>query len=318
MENRLVHNCGHETGKTLISEWSGYRMPVVEERVAISIKKILLATDFSPISEKAAAWARALAHRSASRVELAHVFDPSVARSDDGAIIGLPVEERRRLNTKNLELLRNTFSAAGVEAQATLHEGHRPSAALLRLAKEDEIDLIVVGTQSNSEAARLMLGSTAEELIRNATCPVLTVGPKAAPPSDHMMFRTIVCATDLSTESATAARYALSFAEERNAHLYLVYISSIPSNAKEKTKLLDRAFLLDLKRMLLESSYDWCSPEYVVEHGDSANAIHDLATKVNADLIVLGARGSSFWLTNILRTRTPDLLAQAACPVMTV
>jgi len=56
-------------------------MPVIEERVSVSINKILLATDFSSASEKAACYARALARHFASAVEIAHVFDPSVVTS---------------------------------------------------------------------------------------------------------------------------------------------------------------------------------------------------------------------------------------------
>jgi hypothetical protein len=70
--------------------------------------------------------------------------------------------------------------------------------------------------------------------------------------------------------------------------------------------------------MIPESSYDRCSPECVVELGNSADAILRLAERVQADLIVLGARRASFWLTHIERGLTPEFLARAVCPVMTV
>jgi nucleotide-binding universal stress UspA family protein len=55
-----------------------------------------------------------------------------------------------------------------------------------------------------------------------------------------------------------------------------------------------------------------------VKHGDVSEAILSLAVRVKADLIVLGARHSSFWLTHVARGLTSELLAQATCPVMTV
>ena len=85
-----------------------------------------------------------------------------------------------------------------------------------------------------------------------------------------------------------------------------------------KREFLDGAFESALKRMIPESSYDWCSPECIVEHGNAAESILELAARIQADLIVLGARKASFWLTYIERGLTPDLLARAACPVMTV
>jgi len=67
-------------------------MPVIGERVSVSVKKILLATDFSSASEKAASYARALARRFSSTVEITHVFDPSIVTSYEEAIMGLPPE----------------------------------------------------------------------------------------------------------------------------------------------------------------------------------------------------------------------------------
>jgi nucleotide-binding universal stress UspA family protein len=295
-------------------------MPLIEQPVAVSLKKILVATDFSPASEKASAWARALARRFSCEVELAHVFDPSVVTSHEEAIAGLPGKERWQQSMERLEHLRNSFSAAGINAQTTLPEGYRPFVALLRIAREHEIDLIVTETQSKSGAVRLILGSTAEELIRNAACPVLTIGPNAAVPPRNkpLVFRTIIHATDLSVEAARAAVYALYLAQDSGARLYFCYVSSLQGGPAEKTKILDGAFRAVLKKMVPESSYDYCNPEFVVEHGDAPKAILELAARVKADLIVLGARESSFWLTHIVHGLTPDLLAEAACPVMTV
>lgn len=292
-------------------------MPVIGERVSVSVKKILLATDFSSASEKAASYARALARRFSSTVEIAHVFDPSVVTSYEEAMIGLPMGERRRISNENLERLRDDFSASGIDTRTTSPEGHRPADGLLKVAKEHEVDLIVAGTHSKSGVERLILGSTAEQLVRNAECPVLTAGPNIKPPGDApLAFRTIIYATDFSAEAAKAAVYALSFAQDSGARLYFCYV--LQTATTWKREFVDGAFESALKRMIPESSYDWCNPECVVQHGDAAKAILELATKVQADLIVLGARKASFWLTYVERGVTPDLLAQATCPVMTV
>ena len=294
-------------------------MPVIGERVSVSVKKILLATDFSSASEKAASYARALARRFSSTVEIAHVFDPAVVTSYDEAIVGLPVNERWRTANEDLERLCNDLAASEINVRTTLQEGHRPFADLLKIAKDHEVDLIVAGTESKSGVERLLLGSTAEQLIRNAECPVLTVGPHAKPPADApLAFQRIVYATDFSAEAAKAAVYALSFAQDSGAHLYFCYVLGLQIDTTAKSEFLDGAFQSALKRMIPESSYDWCSPECVVEHGNAAKAILELAERVHADLIVLGARKASFWLTRVERGVTPDLLAQAACPVMTV
>jgi nucleotide-binding universal stress UspA family protein len=292
-------------------------MPVLQ-RVSVSVKNILLASDFSSASDKAAAYAKALALNFRSTVEIAHVFDPSVVTSYMEAILGLPVKERRHISSEGLERLQHEFAEAGIEAHTSLPEGHKPHAALLQLARERDTDLIVAGTHSRWGLERLVVGSTAEELIRNAFCPVLTVGPHAAdPPAGALVFRNIVYATDFSVEASKAAVYALSFAQDAGAHLFYCYVAKDQETPAERNAQ-DAAFRAALSKMIPESSYEWCTPETVIEHGEAAHAILELAERVHADLIVLGARNASFWLTHIEHGLTPDLLAEATCPVMTI
>jgi nucleotide-binding universal stress UspA family protein len=294
-------------------------MPVIAERVSVAVKKILLATDFSEASAKAAAYAKALSRHFSSTVEVTYVFNPSQAVNYDDALLEFPPDQKRRISSEALEEIEKDLLVAGIPAHAMWIEGHRPYAAILRAAQERDVDLIVAGTSSKLGVDRLVLGSTAEELIRNAECPVLTVGPKAKDPGDGpLVFRSIVYATDFSAEAARAATFALSFAQDSGAHLYYCYVLGRNPERYGIREALDKGFESALRRLIPESSYDWCSPECAVEHGDAGEAILDLADRVDADLIVLGARKASFWLTHIERGLTPSLLAHARCPVMTV
>lgn len=294
-------------------------MPVIGERVSVSVGKILLATDFSLASEKAASYAKALARRFSSIVELAHVFDLSLVVAYEEALIGLPINERRKISNESLEQLRDDFVSSGIETRTLSSEGHRPDLELLRIAKEQDVDMIVTGTQSKSGIERLILGSTAEQIIRNAECTVLTVGPHAKAAEDTpLTFRNIVYATDFTPSAKKAAIYALSFAEDSGAHLFLCYVIGPQEPTSAGQELSEGAFQCALKEMIPESAYDWCDPECVVEHGYAGEAILKLAERVQADLIVLGTRKASFLLTHIERGLTPQLLAQATCPVMTI
>jgi nucleotide-binding universal stress UspA family protein len=295
------------------------RMPVIGERVSVSVRKILLATDFSSASEKAGSYAKALARRFSSTVEIAHVFDPSVVTSYEEAIIGLMLKERRQISKEKLERLRDDFSSCGIETRMISPDGHRPASELLRIAKEEDVDLIVAGTHSKSGVEKLVLGSAAEELIRSAQCPVLTVGPNAKAFGDGpLAFKNMIYATDFTPEAAKAAVYALSFAQDSGAHLYFCHVLGLEPASSVGKAFLANAFQSALKRLIPESSYDWCNPECVVEYGNAADAVLRLAERVQADLMVLGARKASFWLTYIECGLTPELLAHAACPVMTV
>lgn len=294
-------------------------MPVIRERVTVTVEKILLATDFSAASEKAASYAKALARRFSSEVKVAHVFNTSLVTAYEEALMGLPLDKKQRTTNERLERLCNDFSMSGIESRAVSAEGHRPAAELLRIASEQKVDLIVLGTQSKTCAERLILGSTAEQIIRNAECTVLTVGPKTKFVEDvPLVFRNIVYATDFTSSAKKAAIFALSFAEDSGAHLYLCHVIGPQDPTAAGQELSQNAFQSELKKMIPESAYDWCDPECVVEHGFAAKAILELAERVEADLIVLGARKASFVLAHIERGLTPELLAHATCPVMTV
>ena len=281
-----------------------------------SVERILFATDFSAASNNAASYARALARRFSSSVEIAYVFEPTSVKSYEEAIVSRTEEERRRFVEDELEHLREDFSAFGINARTVTREGHRASISLLKIVTEQRIDLIVAGTHSKSSMERLVLGSTAEQLIRSAACPVFTVGPHAKQPPP-LFFERIVYATDFLFEAAKAAVYAVSFAEDSGAHLYVCHVLGKQEASSGTRKLPDSAFYSALKQMIPDSSYDWCKPECVVEHGDAAEAILELAARVHADLIVLGAHKDWSWLTPEDRGIVPSVWSRATCPILT-
>ncbi len=119
-------------------------MPVIDERAEIAIQTILLATDFSPVSERAAVYAKALARRFHSTVELTHVIDLSSVASSETVLAGMSVNEMRRESEEGLKLLSGDFS--GVKTKARMLEAFSPPDELLKLAKDSRADLIVMGT----------------------------------------------------------------------------------------------------------------------------------------------------------------------------
>jgi nucleotide-binding universal stress UspA family protein len=166
---------------------------------------------------------------------------------------------------------------------------------------------------------QFLLGSTAEQLIRKAPCPVLTVGPNVNPPRDgHLSFNRILCATDYSPESAKAAAFALSFAEDSGAKLICCYVEDTNADGTSSHTVAEGQFKQALRRLLPIGYFERCVPEYFFELGRTDEALLALAAQVRADLIVLGACKSSFWLSHIDKGLTRSLLANAPCPILTV
>lgn len=293
-------------------------MPVIEDDVVLTVDRVLLATDFSPSAVKATEYAEGLAKRFASKLELAHVVDLSVATRADGAVAGFPLDELRKDGRENLDTLQFNLTEDGVRTSSELLEAHLPAAALVELAEREKADLIVTGTNGRHGLSKAILGSCAEGIIRHAGCPVLTVGPHAKPaPAGPLSFRTVLFATDFSDDAVQQARLALKFAQDSYAKLYLCHVLEKREGAMD---LLgdELRFEVELSRLVPQSAYDWCSREYVVENGEAAPHILQLAKRIDADLIVLGAKRSATWLTHLVEGTVGHVLRDASCPVLTM
>lgn len=100
---------------------------------------------------------------------------------------------------------------------------------LSQLIGKHDIDLIVVGTHGRTGARKLVMGSIAEKIFRQAFCPVLTVGPNVVRQQKSVAeFNQILLATDFGGESVAAAPYAISLAQEHQACLSLLHVLERP------------------------------------------------------------------------------------------
>ncbi len=294
-------------------------MPISQERVLLALDTIMLASDFSPSSERAAAFAKALARRFGSTIEIAHVLDPSSVDSYEEAIMPEMLDERRQFDAERLERMKESFVAGSFSTRTVLLESHQVVAALLKAAKRDNVDLIVAGTDSKTGMKRMLLGSTAEAILRHAECPVLTVGPNAELPLDGpLSFKKVLFATDFSEAASRAAMFALAFAEEGGARLCFCHVLGAYPGSQREAPIIDEMFKTALASMIPENSYEWCSPDCTLEHGQAVQGILSAARRLGADLIVLGPRKGSFVVGHLDHGLTPDLLAAATCPVLTV
>jgi nucleotide-binding universal stress UspA family protein len=291
-----------------------YAMTVAGKGLAVD--SILLATDFSPEADKVGAYITTIARHYGSKVQLVHVVNLSAAFKTPDA--GICIDIFRKSAEANLARAKAQLASAGIEVETLLREGLDPAEEILQIANEGAVDWIASGTREQGELARLTLGSVAEHLIHHAKCPVLTAGPNAKPSAPKEGFQRIVCATDFSSEAAAAARLALSFSESYGAHMYLCHVLPSPDGSHSiDGQRLNEEFKAELQRLIPDIAREWCEPECVVDHGYAADGILLLAHRVKADLIVLGAR-SSHWFVNLKVGITFEVIRAAACPVLTV
>jgi nucleotide-binding universal stress UspA family protein len=196
------------------------------------------------------------------------------------------------------------------------------------LIKEKGIDLIVVGTRGRTGIAKTLLGSVAELILRQAPCPVLTVGPHVRLEQERWdterygkqrEMREILYATDLAADFPAAAPYAISLAQENQAHLVLLHVIE----DQKAGELVQPEQVVDsmehkLRQLVPQEAELWCEPVSLVEQGEPAEKILDVANRRHADLIVLGARSAKGLATHLNAGTVHKIVSQAKCPVLTV
>jgi len=145
----------------------------------IALKKILVATDFSEPSEAALSYGRELARNFGASLTVLNVVDNILTRAygSDGMVLVDPELQReiesaaqRQIDTVLFEEDRKTLGAIGVTVTSNSAPG-----TIVTYARDNGIDLIVMGTHGRGAVAHLLMGNVAERVVRTAPCPVLTV-----------------------------------------------------------------------------------------------------------------------------------------------
>ena len=139
--------------------------------------KILFPTDFSESSDAAMRYATVLARDTGAELIIAYVHEPAAAYAAGDMVVDVGMAAEDRL----LEQL-ETVTPADLDVPHRYQLMHGdPIGEIVRLADEEQVDMIVMGTHGRTGLTRLLMGSVAEAVVRRANCPVLTV---KHPPSD--------------------------------------------------------------------------------------------------------------------------------------
>jgi nucleotide-binding universal stress UspA family protein len=292
-------------------------MQAVQARTRITLKNILFATDFSQAADAAAPIAIQIARRYGAKVYGVHVnrFDDYTGAAPNAwAAIAEAAEKETKEDAGRLN-----GQLQGIEHEVVIGEGNIWE-VVSNLIKEKEIDLVVLGTRGRMGLGKTILGSVAEQILRQSPCPVLTVGPHVNLWSDeYAKMREILYATDLATDTPIAAPYAISLAQENQAHLVLLHVieglkAGDPMDSPKVVDPKERK----LQQLVTEQAGLWCDPTYIVEQGPAAEKILDVSKRRHTDLIVMGARPSKGLATHFNIGTVHKVVSLATCPVLTV
>jgi len=146
---------------------------------AISLKRILVPVDFSPLSKKALHYATRMARQFHAEVNIFHVVEPEVPPAFDGFMIAPPPMLNRAPSCSGqLKALVGLVRKAGVDQVTSTVRTGLAAFEIVEAAKELDADLIVIATHGYMGWKHFAIGSTAERVVRAAPCPVLVVREK--------------------------------------------------------------------------------------------------------------------------------------------
>jgi nucleotide-binding universal stress UspA family protein len=284
---------------------------------AVSFKRILVATDFSHSSEKALHHAIAIARHFDATLYLTHVVS-ALGFVLAGPDATLAASEAALRDVRRLEdRLSASGVLTGVNHEIVVREGDLWE-QIQDVVKDEDIDLIVVGTHGRSGIRKVVLGSVAEEIFRHASCPVLTVGPCAPPEAalntahEHVLF-----ATDFSPESLEALPFALRTSREQHAKLTLLHVvEHLSGEAALDTERII-SFLEQRLRELLPAHYEG-EYECRVEVGAIEEAILDVAEQEHVNVIMLGLKSPATYVDHLGWLHAYRIVRSACCPVLTI
>lgn len=285
----------------------------------VSLRNIIVATDFSPASELALNYALAIARRYDSHVYVVHAIRPDLYTLTPPEASSGMVHLVRQAAEQEMAHLLISGRLREVPHQAVIEEGDVWGVISDHTSKNDA-DLIVIGTHGRTGFERMFLGSVAERVFRLSSRPVLTVGPGVGKqPPDEVELKRIVYATDFSPASRRGLPYAVSLAQEHQARLTMLHVvENIDELSSDTISHLRQFFTERLQSLLPPGSDLWCYPEFLVAFGSPVERVLETAAEKQADLLVLGIRGGGAVLGHLPPAKAYRVVCQSSCPVLTV
>ena len=279
---------------------------------------ILFASEI-PTNQKAFAFAVAQAKEFGANLILFHAYDTLVvAASETSGIRYYDYAAAARTEKHQLEPMAKQVRDAGVPCEVVLRPGLAAD-QILALAREREIDRIVMGTHSPGPIGKLLVGSVAEAVLRTARVPVFIVGPDVVDGTyRNFATRSILCAVSLHEASTIVATFAAELALEHNARLILQHVIK----PQERIEVLAGRSLdqieSDMLMLVPPKLQQRIALQTIVVPGDPTEELLYQSRAQQADLIVLGAQGASAFAAITRHGVVYKVLAHSHCPVITL
>lgn len=279
--------------------------------------KIVVATDLADLDyliPHAVAQARACG----AALTLVHAIPPGEAIPLDASAI--PYMDAAAMQSEAEETLHAAAARvrdSGTPCEVAVVQGY-PRDQIAAVAQEIHAGRVIAGTHGRRHLKRLFLGSVAHEILRSCNIPVCTVGPQAHEASTFGAPRKILHPVSLCAGYEDSARMAFDLAQFYRADITLLHVLSLDIQGQGDADRIVEWTKSELRRVVPDEAPLWSHPTVQVEVGDVVEEVLDVATEMNADLIVLGVNTEvGFWPIRGDNT-VYNIIASARCPVLSI
>lgn len=292
---------------------------------------ILFATDGSHGSAAAEAYACGLAQSWGASLTVMSVLEFPPGMNPDYTVNRLYLDELMKDVTTKLMDLKARAVALGISVQSYVATGI-PSEEVSAVARTQGVELIVVGTRGKTGLEHILLGSTAERIIRMAPCPVLTVpmvkqraeGSSGTEKPSTITKRMLV-PVDFSDCSLNAFEYGPLIAQRAKISMTLLHVLepvsygldfTLPHVAEhESSKTAVTKRLSELASTLTAVGL---TSDSLISGGLPVDSILDMARAQSIDMIVMGTHGRRGLSHTLFGSVAEAVLRRSSCPVLTV
>lgn len=282
----------------------------------VTVRNILLATDFSECSADALNFGLGIASRYRSQLHLFHCVAPEPYYLVGPDALWKTCDDARFELEQLVSDLRSQGRANDIEVKVTADAGD-PAVILPKAIRDLDADLVVIGTHGRTGYRKMVLGSVAEIVMVEVSRPVLSVGPAASRTRiQEFGPENIVLVSEASMRSPTADSYASSLARKYGSQLSVVDVLENRSGRilAEVSQL--KWWEADLANSVPDTTLT--SPVQLAPEVTESDLILRVAHQTTADLIVLAVPGSHRFADRFISTNPYRVVCSAPCPVLTV
>ncbi|MEZ4792474.1 MAG: universal stress protein [Gelidibacter sp.] len=276
------------------------------------MKKIIVPVDFSKHSEYALEAAAIIAKKYGAELLALHMLELSSVHAygseSENEHLGKAIFYIKLAEKKFSEFLKQDF-LNGVSITPIVRH-FKVFAELSEVAKEHDVDLIVMGSKGTSGLNEFFVGSNTERVVRHSDIPVLVIKNKPT----NLSFDRVVFASDFSEEAVKPYIKASKFLGQMGSNLQLLYVNVPGESFKTSTEMEEK-----LNQFLLKANgnLNKLNDVHYVADTSVEKGILNFARKINADLTVIPTHGRTGLAHFFEGSISEDLANHSNRPVMT-